>query len=553
MIRIIKGAFALLSKKERKHLCGLIGFHTVVSMADIAALILLLSLVHYYSTNASQHTGFAGSVFQYLSSIHFLLPLVFVLMIFLLKNWLAFQASRLHYGFIYGTATRISKERMQQYLDGSFNAFTRHKSSVHVSSISYQPVEFCTYLLSGMQQLATDFTLTMVAILAILLYNAQLFALLIFVLVPPVTLFALWSKRQLNAARRQVKERSENAIQHLNEALAGYIESNVYGRKSFFINRFFESQKGLADTLSELQVTQALPHRLMEVFAVVGLLALIVFNHYSGSSNMDLLNIGAFLAAAYKIIPGITRIANTTAQMKMYAYTIEGKPEPSQALLPAQKPEPIQSISFRQVSFSRAHQQVLSHFNMQLECGDFAAISSDSGRGKTTILNLLLGFQKPDSGRIYFNNQLCPEASRKSFWPQIAYVKQQTFLFHASILKNITLADTSPEPDKLRIAIQLAGLEDFIAQFPEGLEKIITDGGKNISGGQGQRIALARAFYKESSLLLLDEPFSELDATTEQHMLKTLRSWADSGKIVVLITHNKTSLTACNKVFTLHA
>ena len=97
----------------------------------------------------------------------------------------------------------------------------------------------------------------------------------------------------------------------------------------------------------------------------------------------------------------------------------------------------------------------------------------------------------------------------------------------------------------------MAGLEEFLNSFPEGPDKIISDSGKNISGGQRQRIALARALYKEATLLILDEPFSELDASSEQAILGHLQILARQGKIIILITHNKKSLQFCNKTLSI--
>ena len=99
----------------------------------------------------------------------------------------------------------------------------------------------------------------------------------------------------------------------------------------------------------------------------------------------------------------------------------------------------------------------------------------------------------------------------KMFWPAIAYVRQQCFLLHDTILQNIILSEEGYDRQRLQYALQHAGLETLLQQGHEGLEKIILENGKNISGGQQQRIALARALYKRPDLILLDEAFSEMD------------------------------------------
>ena len=140
---------------------------------------------------------------------------------------------------------------------------------------------------------------------------------------------------------------------------------------------------------------------------------------------------------------------------------------------------------------------------------------------------------------------------RKQYWGDIAYVKQQGFLFHDSLKANITL-DATNEKTKLDNSIRQSGLTDFINSLPRGLDELISENGKNISGGQRQRIALARAFYKDAGVIILDEPFNELDSESEKSLLSELKNQAAKGKIIIMITHNELALDYCNKSLLLH-
>lgn len=182
-----------------------------------------------------------------------------------------------------------------------------------------------------------------------------------------------------------------------------------------------------------------------------------------------------------------------------------------------------------------------------MEKGDFVGVMGLSGRGKTTFLNLLLGFLTPDSGDIYFNGHIADTNRRKRFWPRIAYAKQQPFFIHASIIENITLQETGYDAEKLRNILVETGIDKLTDSFPGGLDTIITENGKNFSGGQRQRFVFARALYKDSNLLILDEPFNELDEPSELQLLSLLKSLAAAGRMIILITHNKTALNFCNK------
>ena len=126
------------------------------------------------------------------------------------------------------------------------------------------------------------------------------------------------------------------------------------------------------------------------------------------------------------------------------------------------------------------------------------------------------------------------------------------FFIHDSILRNITLQDGEHNEEKLQLVVKVTGLDRLLENYSEGVEKMITENGKNISGGQQQRIALARALYHDAEVYLLDEPFNELDEESERVLLMHFQKLSAQGKIVVMITHNKEALTFCNKIVSLN-
>jgi ABC-type bacteriocin/lantibiotic exporter with double-glycine peptidase domain len=136
------------------------------------------------------------------------------------------------------------------------------------------------------------------------------------------------------------------------------------------------------------------------------------------------------------------------------------------------------------------------------------------------------------------------------YWPFVSYVRQQSFFIYDTIKKNITFEE-DPHINNLTYALEVSGLHELIESFPEGSEKIITENGKNISGGQQQRIAIARAVYKDADLIILDEPFNELDEASELKILGHFIEMTKQGKIVILVTHNRKILSHCTKIISL--
>jgi ABC-type bacteriocin/lantibiotic exporter with double-glycine peptidase domain len=319
------------------------------------------------------------------------------------------------------------------------------------------------------------------------------------------------------------------------------------------------AQQTLNNHQAELQSLQALPARLAEVFAVFGLLILIAISNTWENAQYatQIVTLGAFMAAAYKIIPGLARILNAIGQIRTYAFTLHDLVQDNHqsgkqtTAVPAQ---PIQSITFDKVGFMYDHKRVLENFSCHLQPGDIAGIDGPSGKGKTTILNMLLGFITPQSGQLFINQQPTSAVQRKQYWKQIAYVKQQPFFMYDTLLANITLNGQHYQEERLQKALDVTGISAWLpleGAGHAGINTLLTENGKNISGGQRQRIALARALYKEANVMLLDEPFSELDEKAEESLLQHLQQLAASGKIIILITHNKKSLQVCNKIISL--
>jgi ABC-type bacteriocin/lantibiotic exporter with double-glycine peptidase domain len=357
-------------------------------------------------------------------------------------------------------------------------------------------------------------------------------------------------RKKLNNSRQLGKQTSEKSMQFLQEALTGFIESNTYGKNNFFIDRYGQFQSRLNKFLAQRIVIQNLPSRMIEVFAVFGLFVLVVINYLrSGDPTVQWVTVGALMISAYKIIPGIVKIINMAGQIRTYSFTTEGLSSSSNRKVDSPAVTRIESVEFENVVFSYGDKNILKDFSLSVSSGEMVGIVGLSGRGKTTLINLLLGFLEADSGGVRLNGRLSNSQERKAAWPRIAYVKQHIFLLHASIAANITFQETGYDVHKLDKILYSTGLKKTVDSLPQGLQTIVTENGKNFSGGQRQRIVFARCLYKDADLMILDEPFNELDKASETHMLLYLQNWVAEGKMVLLITHDKAAIEYCSKKY----
>lgn len=548
MRKLIADIWVILTAVEKRKLM-ILGFSIVViNMIDIASLALLVVIVNFYTVASAKLPDFIPGWLHDKSSLNLIGAF---LLVFIIKSIIGYFISSSQFKFIYSVASRLSAENLLRYLEGSFIDYVNIDSAVQIRQISQQPVEFVHYVLSGLLQMFTECVLIILTVIAILIYDASLFLLLLVSLLPAVVLISFLARRRLRHIKANLKTIGEKAIQYLKEALLGYVESNIYNRKSFFMQRYADYQQKLNNYLSDIQVIQGLPTRSVEVFAVLGLFILLAINQRGNTGLVSIVTIGAFIAAAYKIIPGIVKVVNLNNQVKTYLFTVANLGyRGSRSLTPTGKT--IDSIEFRSVGFLYEGKDVLKDVNLQIQKGEMIGISSPSGRGKTTLINLLLGFLDPAKGDILFNKMPTRPEERQQFWKEISYVKQQPFLIYNTVLNNITLDEVEPNKQLVEFAIEASGLDDLIKKNNLGMRAMISENGKNISGGQRQRIALARAFYKNASLIILDEPFNEMDEASETKILHHLKKLSAEGKTIILITHNKRSLSYCTKLFSLN-
>lgn len=548
MNKIFTNTIRLLTQEEKKQFFLLTLTDAVICILDIFSLAALVYLINFYLHPEGAYQGQFDALLKDYPAV---LPVGIFFLFYSIKNFAAYQLTKQQYKFVYRVASRISEKKLFAFLEGPYQQY-QTDTAVLIKSISQQPVEFAHYVLAGLQQIITQSILIGCTVLAIVFFNASLFLLLLLILLPPVVLLSFLIKKTTRNFRGQTKTNSEKALQYLKEGLAGFIESKIFKRSDFFTSRYSDRQQQLNNSLSNLQAVQAVPGRLMEVFTVAGLFVLIAISSFWGPSVISLITVGAFMAAAYKIIPGVVKILNSTGTIRAYEYTIAGINNTEAApTSPQSAVENINTIACKNISFTFGDQAILSNFNCYLQQGDFIGINGISGRGKTTLIHLLLGFEQCKSGQILFNDIALDAGNVAAYWPQIAYVKQQTFLIHDTVLANITLSNSGVDNERLEYAVAASGLTEMIAQYPEGLEKIITENGKNISGGQRQRIAIARALYKKAGLLILDEPFNELDNNSENKLLLHLQELSKAGTIIILVTHNTKSLLFCNKIISL--
>jgi ABC-type bacteriocin/lantibiotic exporter with double-glycine peptidase domain len=205
------------------------------------------------------------------------------------------------------------------------------------------------------------------------------------------------------------------------------------------------------------------------------------------------------------------------------------------------------------ICFSYLDSKIASIQNLSLNIneGDIVGITGPTGSGKSTLFHLMLGLLIPNSGNIFYKKKSIYN-DLSSWRRELAYVSQNIYLLDSTIKRNITFNFFNEKIDekKLDKAIKIAELQETIMSLPYGLESKVGSDGLRLSGGEKQRIAIARAIYMDPNIIFMDESTSALDFDTESKIMKNLKEYFNK-KTIVLIAHRKTTIDKCDKVWSL--
>jgi ATP-binding cassette subfamily C protein len=207
----------------------------------------------------------------------------------------------------------------------------------------------------------------------------------------------------------------------------------------------------------------------------------------------------------------------------------------------------VKRVAFENVTYAYFNEKGVRDLSFVLESGAVSALSGPSGSGKSTTVALLAGLLKPQSGRIMIDDVDLADVAIDSWHRRMAVVMQDAPLFSGSIRDNILIGDPAADDAAMVAAAKRAAVHDTIERLPDGYDTVLAERGQSLSGGQAQRIALARAFIRNPDLLVLDEATNALDEETQGKIIETLHEFAASGGIVLVVTHRPEMIEAVDR------
>jgi len=525
------------------------------SLASFLPLFVLLVNPGFIFTN--KYAAFLYNTFGFSSPTWFIgLLAITVLILTLLKNVIVLRITRSKATYTFTLGSHLSSRMLSKYTAISYLRFTQLDFSKELNRIANLPIAFSNNVIMPIGTLISEGLVFMLLLFCIVLYDIKVFAFLCVILVPAGLLYRM-KRTSIKETSLDLKEKWPLTLKYALQVVEGLSEIRVFGKEMFFKNRFTTISESLAKTFVRDHTTQSGTSRLTEIIAAFIVCSLIVYSLLLNQNyQQTILLLGIYAGASFRIIPSLNRILNASLQIKTHEYLFHeledlSKPEPVESALPMSSVSFKDKIQLHDISFGYpGGPTVLDNVSFTIRKGEKIALVGRSGSGKTTLLLILLRLLPNHSGKILLDGKEIGIENYAALRPIFSYVPQSPYMIDGSILENIAFGVTAANIDqgKIRQLIHDLDLDEIISQLPDGLTTQIGERGIKLSGGQRQRIAIARALYADAEVLLLDEITNQLDARTEQEIVKTLEKVAQQKKTIVMITHHNDLLKHFDQV-----
>jgi subfamily B ATP-binding cassette protein MsbA len=391
--------------------------------------------------------------------------------------------------------------------------------------------------------------------LSIMFYIAPLMTVFALGLLGGITVFMRYVIEPAYTAGTRVAEANERVQQSVQAGTQGIRDVKLFTLAGEVLDRFRESIRRYTDSEIDLSRNKAALQNFYDLAAALSLFVLIYVGFtYSG---LSLGALGIFLFAMFRLSPLVSRLNSQV-------YSLEGnlshlvRTQEFADELETQREndgtrsiDEIERVEFDDVHFSyNGEETVLQGISLTIEKGEFVGFVGQSGAGKSTVVSLLARMYRPDRGEIRANGVPIEEFDLEQWRSRIAFVRQKPFIFDDTLERNVTIGNRDATRREVKRVCEIAKVDEFLDDLPNGYESQLGDDGVRLSGGQRQRVALARALLKDADFLVLDEATSDLDSNLEREVQSAVEAM-DREYAIVTIAHRLSTVKNADRIYTL--
>lgn len=568
MIKLVRELIALMSPEQRKtflflqFFVVLMAIAEVVGIASIGPFMALVGNIDLVQTNAVVNKVYVQSGAS--SPIEFLFFIGVMVLVFLAISALlsVITVWKLSY-FAARTGAEIGDALYGYYLRRDFLFHSTTTSAQLTKQIATEATRITDHILQPLVQINARIIAALFVSVAIFFYSPviSLVGLLVFLVTYCLLFFAVRGRLARNG--KLISKVSKERFTLMNEGFGAIKDVQLLGREDSFIHKFRESGKVFAGAYGSSNGLYNMPRYLMEFVIYSGMvgLILILLKLYEGELSAILPVLAVFGLAAFKLLPSFQQIYSGVAQVKSNVSAFDSvkkdlaRARSAAAAASAGRADDLLltgHVELRSVGFQYPNKPTaaLNDISLAFPLKSVIGIVGPSGSGKSTLVDVLLGLISPDKGELRVGGKLVNSENIRSWQDQLGYVPQSIFLTEGSIVENVAFGIAADVVDMAKVenAIRLAHLDEWVKGLPEGFATKIGERGVQISGGQRQRLGIARALYNDAEFLFFDEATSALDGVTEKMIMEAIEDFGRK-KTIVMIAHRLNTVKNCDMIF----